>query len=420
MIVLALGLAAVATAPLHLSDLLREAREHNPELRAARSQLQAAASNIAPAGALDDPMLMIQLWNAPVDFSNVPIMLQLTQNIPLGGKRGARREVAVAESQAAQANAAVKARDIEQEVGKAYFDLFQADRTLEVDAALEKTLHAMLTAASARVASGKGEQVDELKAQSAILKLRADRESAREQRAVANARLVALLDRDPSADLGVTTTPSLLESLSPEAELRVRALETRSELLVSKAMIANAEAQLRLSQAAQIPDIGLFAAGMHTFGSVQGERNFLFAGVQGNIPVFAGGKNRPRIDAATSQIEAARQDERSLRNKIFAEIAAAYAGVRAEERLVALHHELVPVTRQTLESALASYAAGRTSFLMVLDSERELQLHELDLAMHLAAYEQHLSELEHAVGTDLGLTKAAEAGSPTLREGARP
>src|SRR5213593_2075344 len=86
MIALVLSVALAAPPPLRLGDLLREAREKNPDLKAASAR--------ARAGALDDPMLMVQLWNGPVDFSTVPVMLQVSQNIPLGGKRGARTDAA--------------------------------------------------------------------------------------------------------------------------------------------------------------------------------------------------------------------------------------------------------------------------------------------------------------------------------------
>src|SRR5919198_913960 len=99
MLLVLLGLALVTPeTPLRLADLLEEARRNNPELQAAREQARAATARVAPAGALDDPMLMIQLWNAPVDFSTVPVMVQLSQNIPLGGKRSARSDVARADA----------------------------------------------------------------------------------------------------------------------------------------------------------------------------------------------------------------------------------------------------------------------------------------------------------------------------------
>ena len=47
---------------------------------------------------------------------------------------------------------------------------------------------------------------------------------------------------------------------------------------------------------------------------------------------------------------------------------------------------------------------------MVLEAARDLRMHEMNLAMHLASYEQRLAELQRAVGSDLGLEQAAEAG----------
>src|SRR6266446_10327944 len=98
MITALLSLALAAPAPLRLADLLREAREKNPDLKSATARVRATQSAISPAGALDDPMLMVQLWNAPVDFSTVPLMVQISQNIPLGGKRGARTDMARADA----------------------------------------------------------------------------------------------------------------------------------------------------------------------------------------------------------------------------------------------------------------------------------------------------------------------------------
>src|SRR5215468_1601576 len=106
-----LALALLAAPPLHLPALLEDARQRNPELRAAEAQAQAAASSVSPAGALDDPLLMVQYWNGPVDFSVVPIMVQLTQTFPLGGKRRAKGEAADADARTAQAEAATRLND---------------------------------------------------------------------------------------------------------------------------------------------------------------------------------------------------------------------------------------------------------------------------------------------------------------------
>src|SRR5712692_6237634 len=124
MITALLALALAAPAPLRLADLLREAREKNPDLKAATARVRAAQSSISPAGALDDPMLMVQLWNAPVDFSTVPFMVQRSKNLPLCGNSAGRTDVATADADVLQ-----KHRDVETQVASAFFDLFLADRT---------------------------------------------------------------------------------------------------------------------------------------------------------------------------------------------------------------------------------------------------------------------------------------------------
>ena len=403
-----LSLALAAPAPLHLADLLREAREKNPDLRAAQARAASAAASVAPAGALDDPMLMVQLWNAPLDFSSVPVMVQVSQALPLGGKRAARRDAAAADADAAKASAVTQLHDLEVQVAQAYFDLFLAERTEEVDDELDALLQALLQASEARVSTGKGEPVELLRAQGAVIQLRADRETANDRRSSSWARLAALLDRDPAAPAGSTTTPGVLDNLPSEAALRDRAMRDRPELVAARAMVAGAEAQARLAGAAGVPDLAPFVALMHTFRGA-GETNFLFAGVQGNLPVF-GGRNDGRSSAASAQAQASREARHAASNRVGAEVAESYAHVIAEGRQIALHHQLIPLARQAVASAEHSYIAGRSDFVMVLDSVRELRMHELDLAQHLAIYEQRLAELQRAVGGDLGLAQAAEAG----------
>jgi outer membrane protein TolC len=405
-----LVVALAAPAPLRLSDLFREAQDKNPEFKSAQARASAALSSVSPAGALDDPLLMVQVWNAPVDLSSVPVMLQITQALPLGGKRAARRDSANAEAEAARASAAATSLDVRTAIATAYFDLFLAQRTQEIDDDVEGVLNLALKAAEARVGAGKAEQVDLLKAQAALVQLRSEREIARDREASAWAKLAALLDRDPASPPGTTTRPAPLAGLPHIAQLRERALHERPELANARAMISGAEAQVRLAHAADIPDIALSAAVMHTFHAPAGPDNFFFAGVQVNLPIFSGSKNEPRVSAATQQVQAARHADRAIRNKVASEIAEEYAHVQAEARQIALHDQLIPIATQTVESAEASYAAGRIGFLMVLDSVRELRMHHLDRALHLAQYEQRLAELERAVGADLGLVAAAEAG----------
>ncbi len=83
-----------------LKELISEALKNNPEIKAAFSETEAARQRIAPAGALEDPMLEAGLLNVPatswrLNREDMTMkMLGLSQRFPYPGKRGLKREVA--------------------------------------------------------------------------------------------------------------------------------------------------------------------------------------------------------------------------------------------------------------------------------------------------------------------------------------
>lgn len=392
-----LAMALLAAPPLRLSALLEDARQRNPELQAAEAQAQAAASSVSPAGALDDPMLMVQYWNGPVDFSVVPIMVQLTQTFPLGGKRRAREDAAAGEALAARADAVRRRLDVEREVSELYAAIYVADRSLVVHDEVLGVLRTLRSVAAARVSAGRTEVVDQLKAQSELLKEEAAHETLVAERTGALASLAALLDRDPAELQGPIEEPGSAGALRSDTELVARALEQRPELQAASGVISSAEARVRLSKAAGVPDITPLLAYMHTFG-MPSPNNFLFFGVQTNLPIFGGSKIDPAVTAARSRLESAQALQRSLKNRIGAEVRTAAARVRAEEQLVEIQRRLVPIARQALDASVSSYSAGRIDLLTVLDSARESLMRQIDLAEHQAMAERRRADLERALG----------------------
>jgi cobalt-zinc-cadmium efflux system outer membrane protein len=410
MIAACLALAVAAPPPLRLVDLLHEAREKNPDLKGAEARVRAARESVSPAGALDDPTLTVQLWNTPVDFSSIPVMVQVAQPIALGGKRSARTDAARAEAAIAEAELATRQREIDTQVAAAYVDLFLAERTQNVDDDLENVLKVLLHLSQTRISTGKGEQLELLRAQAALVQLRSHREAAVDQGKSAWFRLANLTDRDPGTLIGTTTSLGVLPSLPDVKTLQAHAFRERPELASARAQVVRAEAQARLAKSETVPDLNVFVAEMHSFRNRTDISDFLFAGVQINLPIFSGSKNRPRISAAQAQVISAQESERALRNRVAAEVAEIHAHLVSEQRQIDLHDALIPIAKRAVESAQASYAAGRADFVTVLDSARELRMHDLDLAMHLAKYEQRLAELQRAVGTELGLDESAEIG----------
>jgi len=398
---------AVAPPPLLLGDLLAEARTKSAELRAAKARAMATVELARAAGALEDPRFLVQLWNAPVDFSNTPVMFQLSQSFPLGGRLDFKHSAAEADARASQAEANARVQEVELQVALAYFDLYRAQRTERVNAALQKTLETVAAATASRVRTGSGQQADLFKAQAAVLESEESIVTATQEARSARARLQALLQRSDEVS-GETTTPRVLPELPSEQSLQNRALDDRPELKELSAKSQMAGDQLRMAEAERVPDLNVFGAYMHTFGGVS-PNNFLFAGLEFTLPIW-GSKNGGRIGAARSTGEAVSAEQAAFQARVTSQVADAYARVTSEQRIVELHHRIIPLMNAALTSGQADYAAGRGDFLSVLDSLRELRRHELELVMHLAAYAQAVAELQRTVGEDVGLLIAAEGG----------
>jgi len=84
-------------ATTSLGNLVAEALQNNPEIRAAQKEKEAAQQRIAPAGALDDPMLQAGVINLPsnsLSFNRDDMtmkMIGLSQRFPYPGKRDLRQ-----------------------------------------------------------------------------------------------------------------------------------------------------------------------------------------------------------------------------------------------------------------------------------------------------------------------------------------
>ena len=103
--------ATEALPGVSVESLLTAAREASPELRMVRLEAEAAHERIAPAGALPDPMLRIELENITRNGTQGATLsparvgdtkYTLLQPLPFWGKRDLKRDVAAAE--AAQAS----------------------------------------------------------------------------------------------------------------------------------------------------------------------------------------------------------------------------------------------------------------------------------------------------------------------------
>ena len=162
-----------------LADLLSEAVANNPELAAARSERDAAQQRIAPAGALEDPMLELGVINAPLDPLSLGRedmtmkMLGLSQKLPFAGKRDLRRAVATADADSMELAVQEASNQLVRDVRVAYEELAFNAESQRIVARTRTALEQLEAIARSRYDVGQAAQNDVLDSQIELERLKA-------------------------------------------------------------------------------------------------------------------------------------------------------------------------------------------------------------------------------------------------------
>jgi cobalt-zinc-cadmium efflux system outer membrane protein len=386
-------------APLALGDVLRVVRDKNLPVAERRKRAEAAHERPLAEGLPDDPMLMLEWWQQPVDFSTIPLMVTARQAIPWASKLRLRRQAAEREAEAAGREVGDAVLRAEADAKRAYFDLVLAEDSLAVNDSVEVILHHVVAVAESRYQVGKAVQADVLRAQSELLMIDNERLDLERARNEAAARLNGLLDRPAAAAVPKTSTRPALAPVPAERDLVEQAVARRPDIARARAEVRVAQARQALAERENLPELSGWAGyminlrGVHTFT----------LGLSSSLPVFASKRRSALARAAGSDAEAARIGEAALRRQAEVEIRAALLQLDTAARHARLHVEkLVPLADSAMESTLASFEAGRIEFLSVLEAARAVRAHHLDHLRYLIEFERRRADLELATAADLG------------------
>ncbi len=390
-----------------LPNLIVEALENNPEIRAALQELEAAQQRIAPAEALDDPMLEAGAINAPLSSSPfnredmTMKMIGLSQRLPFPGKRGLRKEVASKDAEAIEQGYHETVNRVMHDLKTSYFDL---GLTLEMIKLVEKnkqTLEHFLRIAEGRYQVGQGNQADVLKAQTQVSRM-LDRllGLAREQ-PILEAELIRALGRITKGDipapmsLHIHQVPLILESLQQEAIIQ------RPQLLALQSLIARNEKSIDLARKAYYPDIDIRLSYGQRDNMLDGTRrdDMVSMTVAVNLPVWRGNKIEPRIMESHALREQAVNLYQAQSNEIAARLRQQVAIAEQSLKSVKLYQNaILPQAKLTVESALVAYQVNRVDYLTLLDNQMTVFEYETNLISTIANYNKALAEIDLLIG----------------------
>lgn len=393
----------LALKTLNLSGLITEALARNPEIQAARKQWEASTNRIAQAQSLDDPTLSVQLWNFPQTFNVTQTqnaIFGVSQTFPFPGKLALKGEVASRSADMTEQALRAKERDLIARLKQAYYDLFFAHKAIQIHHEQIDLLKQLFEIATAKFRTGRGTQVDVLKAQVELSSLYQRLPVLEQQRETAQAKLNTLLDRDPRFPLGPPQEPREGRFEKDLEDLYPMAVNARPELKAAELSIQRNEQSRALAQRQYYPDVSVAFQRFQNFNANDG----FGAVVSVNVPFafWTKPKYDARVREAGAAVAAARADLHTAENLTRFQIRDLLAKVRASWEVAVLYRTTVlPQAEQGVEAARAGYRTGRTSFLDLIDADRALREFQLAYWRALVDRESRVADLEQVVGTEL-------------------
>lgn len=394
-----------ASQTLTLKELIADALQNNPGLKAADQRIKAAKTRITQERwALPDPMVGVDVEGRPrnpanfTDYMDIEYMVE--QEIPNPLKLWTRGKVAAREKDMVQATYLGKERKLIADLKSAYYDLFMIERSIEVNRENKDLFGQFLKSAEARYSVGKATQSDVLKAQVELSKLINEVITLEQMKQTAIARLNALLNRPTRSELG--TTVFKINSRSNKFEwdfLEKLTLEKNPDLLEVQATVKRQEAALRLARFEYLPDFMVRSENRQMKGEGLEEYD-AFLGA--TIPLWGFKKQRNQVKEAKALLEEARANFQQMKNAVLFEVQDALVRLESNQRLAVLYEtSVLPQAKQSLKSAVAGYESDRNDFLSLIDAQRNLKAFQLEYYDSVVKLEQSFADLERAVGTDL-------------------
>ncbi len=386
-----------------ISALIKQALALNPEILAAKNAFEAASARIPQAASLNDPMIEYEYDRITADrmVSGDPMKtFSVTQEIPFPTKLYLRAKIASRFAKVAYENYKAKERDVISRLKAAHAELFLIDKQIEVNQENKSVLDHFYASATARYAAGKGTQTDALKAQVELSRVDSELIMLEQRRRSAQAKLNALLNRDPQEPIG---------ALPPEAAVRFTrtlddfyklAREHNPELKAYRYAVERGELAYALSLNEFLPDISVKFKQMVNEGRAEEDS---WAGMIGvTVPLWFFEKQSFGVKEMRSDLEMLKAEYKAQENTVLFDINDAYARADAGKRLVELYEtSFIPQAEETSNVAMKGYEVQSTDFLTVIDSQRMLLSFKVDHYKAILDLRVALADLERATGTDI-------------------
>lgn len=370
---------------LSLEQALARAREHEPWLRAARSEIDVARGTELQASLRPNPTVAFEQREEPSGSDNqTTVALEWPLDL---FRRDRRVAVAERELQAVQLGVADRERLLAAEVRKRYGDVLTAIRDLTILEELVATTRRQHELLRARVEEGATPPLERDLLDVERRRLESDRllQTGRTEAALFELKRVLGM----TADARLSVRDTLDDVVRRESAVGMQAgdpsavVDQRADVREAAARIAVAGAKIERARSEGRMDVNLFAnymrmdagfpqAGVAPGGGlerIRGLFHYVSIGAMVRVPVLS--RNQGEVAAATAERAAATATHEAVRLSAESELAAARTrDEHARQAVNAYSAEARTLARQNFSVVLQSYDLGRLTVFDVLAEQR--------------------------------------------------
>lgn len=401
------GVAAEAEQPLELRPLIDEALKNNHDVYVTDAKWKASAAKAKQAGSLPDPMIMIGYQNEGWSdytfgkMSGAQWMYGISQMFPFPGKRSLKEEMAARDAETAGAMHRAARLGTVARVKELYFDLFLAQKNLDLVRERTMLFGRIEEAALARYATGMGQQQEVLMAQTEKYMLLEREAMLKQKQRSLEVMLTSVVGREESKPFSRPAEPQATAFTAAEDDLVQQVIARSPETLSRQKMLMASQAGVHMAEKEFYPDVTLAGTVAKRSGPYEDMWSLT---ATFNIPLYYKSRQSQALAEAQAMSNAALHDLAGMKAMLASSVRDSVAMIKSADRLMELYRQgLIPKTYQDFELSLSGYRTGKVEGITVVSRLKAL----LDLE---TAYWTQFVEREKAIARIEALTGGEEAG----------
>lgn len=386
-----------AQAALTLPEAVRMALERSPQVRSARSAVQAAEAQLAAARATLAPSANLQASSTVFgSTTSYQVGAGVTYLLYDGGARQAQVRQLEAQARAAREQLRAVESQVALSAVQAFMGTVLSEQLIALRRQVVEQARLQVEGARARVRAGTAPQADVISAEAQLAAAEVQLLQAEADFATNREALRAVLGLDPTASL-VVVAPGPPPELEVSEEEVVRQALQRPEVRRAEADVAAAEAALALAMLQGGVTVTLDGRYV-LLGSGAAPAGTWSVGASVSVPLADGGQRQARVEAARANLEAARSSLEQARleaRRDAVQARLAYLSAAAREQAA---RRAAEAAQEALRVAQGRYQAGVGSILEVATAQTQFASVQESLLQAQAARWTSLAVLRRAVG----------------------